>query len=129
MENNTPTLNTLQEAMQHFWDAVEYGRGTCHTNGLENYWSLLKRCIKMTNGSIEPFNLFRYLDEEDGRQAICRCGGQNGRQATDVQEAPRARKMCPRVSPRTLNDRTGGSRRRRNYDCFQQSKRTSKRFG
>lgn len=41
-----------------------YAKGKVHTNGLENYWSLLKRCIKGTYVSIEPFHLFRYLDEE-----------------------------------------------------------------
>ena len=51
----------VHEAVDH---AVEYVRGNCHTNGLENYWSLLKRCIKGTYISIEPFHLFRYLDEE-----------------------------------------------------------------
>ena len=35
-----------------------------HTNGLENFWSLLKRSIKGTYISIEPFHLFRYLDEQ-----------------------------------------------------------------
>ena len=35
-----------------------------HTNGLENYWSLLKRCISGTYVSVEPFHLFRYLDEQ-----------------------------------------------------------------
>ena len=37
------------------------------TNCLENYWSLLKRCIRGTYVSVEPFHLFRYLDEEDFR--------------------------------------------------------------
>ena len=41
-----------------------YVDGTVHTNGLENYWSLLKRSIKGTYVSIEPFHLFRYLDEQ-----------------------------------------------------------------
>jgi transposase-like protein len=35
-----------------------------HTNGLENFWSLLKRGLKGTYVSIEPFHLFRYLDEQ-----------------------------------------------------------------
>lgn len=39
-------------------------RGQVHTNGLENFWSLLKRAIKGTYVSVEPFHLFRYLDEE-----------------------------------------------------------------
>ena len=34
------------------------------TNGLENYWSLLKRALKGTYVSVEPFHLFRYLDEQ-----------------------------------------------------------------
>ncbi len=41
-----------------------YVDGTVHTNGLENFWSLLKRAIKGTYVSIEPFHLFRYLDEQ-----------------------------------------------------------------
>jgi transposase-like protein len=44
--------------------AEAYVDGTVHTNGLENYWSLLKRAIKGTYVSVEPFHLFRYLDEQ-----------------------------------------------------------------
>lgn len=44
--------------------AVEYVRGNVHTNTLENFWSLLKRGIKGTYVSVEPFHLFRYLDEQ-----------------------------------------------------------------
>ncbi len=39
--------------------------GQIHTNGFENFWSLLKRCIK--GMSVEPFHLFRYLDEQSFR--------------------------------------------------------------
>jgi hypothetical protein len=38
--------------------------GEVHTNGLENFWSLLKRGLKGTYVSVEPFHLFRYLDEQ-----------------------------------------------------------------
>lgn len=41
-----------------------YVRGHVHTNGLENFWSLLKRGIRGTYVSVEPFHLFRYLDEQ-----------------------------------------------------------------
>jgi len=41
-----------------------YAKGTVHTNGLENFWSLLKRGIKGTYVAVEPFHLFRYLDEQ-----------------------------------------------------------------
>ena len=44
--------------------AVEYVNGRVHTNGLENFWSLLKRGINGTYVSVEPFHLFRYLDEQ-----------------------------------------------------------------
>jgi hypothetical protein len=44
--------------------AEKYVDGNVHTNGLENFWSLLKRSIKGTYVSIEPFHLFRYLDEQ-----------------------------------------------------------------
>ena len=43
---------------------MEYVRGEAHTNGLENFWSLLKRSIHGTYVSVEPFHLFRYLDEQ-----------------------------------------------------------------
>ena len=39
-------------------------RGEVHTDGLENFWSLLKRGLKGTYVSVEPFHLFRYLDEQ-----------------------------------------------------------------
>jgi transposase-like protein len=44
--------------------AVCYAKGHVHTNGLENFWSLLKRTIRGTYVSVEPFHLFRYLDEQ-----------------------------------------------------------------
>ncbi len=47
--------------------AEAYVDGAVHTNGLENFWSLLKRAIKGTYISIEPFHLFRYLDEQSFR--------------------------------------------------------------
>ena len=46
-----------------------------HTNGIENFWTLLKRSIKGTYVGVEPFHLFRYLDEQVFRF--------NSRKATD----------------------------------------------
>jgi transposase-like protein len=43
--------------------AETYVDGRAHTNGLENFWSLLKRGLNGTYVSVEPFHLFRYLDE------------------------------------------------------------------
>src|SRR5436190_22586061 len=47
--------------------ACQYVDGRVHTNGLENFWSLLKRGISGTYVSVEPFHLFRYLDEQTFR--------------------------------------------------------------
>jgi transposase-like protein len=47
--------------------ADRYVNGQVHTNGIENFWSLLKRSIKGTYVSVEPFHLFRYLDEQTFR--------------------------------------------------------------
>jgi transposase-like protein len=44
--------------------AEKYADGVVHTNGLENYWALLKRALKGTYVSVMPFHLFRYLDEQ-----------------------------------------------------------------
>jgi len=55
--------------------AVAYVDGVVHTNTLENFWALLKRGISGTYVSVEPFHLFRYLDEQSFRY--------NERKATD----------------------------------------------
>jgi transposase-like protein len=44
--------------------AERYVDGQVHTNSLENFWSLLKRGLKGTYVAVEPFHLFRYLDEQ-----------------------------------------------------------------
>src|SRR5207248_495008 len=57
--------------------AVQYVDGQVHTNSLENFWSMLKRGISGTYVSVEPFHLFRYLDEQAYRF--------NNRQLTDAE--------------------------------------------
>ena len=47
--------------------ALRYVEGRVHTNGLENFWSLLKRGLGGTYVAVEPFHLFRYLDEQSFR--------------------------------------------------------------
>lgn len=51
----------VHEVINH---SIEYVRGNVHTNGIENFWSLLKRTIKGTYVSVEPFHLSKYLDEQ-----------------------------------------------------------------
>ena len=82
----------VHEAIDH---AREYVRGNVHTNGLENFWCLLKRCFKGTYVSVEPFHLFRYLDEQafrfnnrednDGERFLKAVGGIVGRRLTYCQ--------------------------------------------
>ena len=60
------------EAVAH---AESYVRGKVHTNGLENFWSLLKRSIKGTYVAVAPFHLHRYVNEQVFRY--------NARQGTD----------------------------------------------
>jgi|SRR5881394_1589785 len=62
--------------------AVEYVRGNVHTNGIENFWALLKRSIKGIYVSVEPFHLFRYVDEQSFRF--------NTRKATDADRSIQA---------------------------------------
>jgi transposase-like protein len=47
--------------------AIEYVRGSVHTNGLENFWSLFKRALKGTYVSVEPSHLDAYVVEQTFR--------------------------------------------------------------
>jgi len=61
-----PSYLRLEAAFRHHFvdHAVTYCEGRIHTNGLENFWSLLKRTIRGTYVSVKPFHLFRYLDQQ-----------------------------------------------------------------
>lgn len=55
----------IHESVDH---ACQYVRDTVvHTNGLENFWSLLKRSIKGTYVSVDAYHLMKYLDEQSFR--------------------------------------------------------------
>lgn len=49
---------------QFRYHAIEYAKGHVHTNGMENFWSLLKRTLNGKYISVAPFHLFRYVDEQ-----------------------------------------------------------------
>lgn len=74
--------------------AREYVNGHVHTNGIENFWSLLKRGLKGTYVSVEPFHLERYVDEQVFRF--------NERKGSD---ADRFRAALQRVSGKRLTYR------------------------
>jgi transposase-like protein len=72
--------------------AETYVKGNVHTNGLENFWSLLKRGINGTYVSVEPFHLFRYIDEQSYRY--------NNRREMD--DADRFSKVLTQIAGRRL---------------------------
>jgi len=74
--------------------AERYVDGRVHTNGMENFWSLLKRTIRGTYISVEPFHLTRYLDEQAYRF--------NTRKGTD---AERFQRVVSQVTGRRLTYR------------------------
>jgi transposase-like protein len=81
--------NYVHNVIDH---AEKYAEGRVHVNGIENLWSLLKRGIKGTYVSVEPFHLFRYLDEQafrfnmrrnsDAQRFIETLSGVTGRRVT-----------------------------------------------
>jgi hypothetical protein len=58
----------LLAARQYVHETVnhieEYVRGEIHTQGIENFWSLLKRGLNGTYVAVEPFHLDRYVAEQ-----------------------------------------------------------------
>jgi transposase-like protein len=53
--------NFVHKVVNHM---QEYVNGQVHTQGIDNYWSLLKRTLRGTYIAVEPFHLSRYLDEQ-----------------------------------------------------------------
>jgi transposase-like protein len=78
---------------------VEHVKGKVHTNGIENFWSLLKRTLKGTYVAVEPFHLDAYVTEQ-----VFRYNNSHGK--TDAQRFKKA--MSQVVGKRlTLAEVTG----------------------
>src|SRR4051812_24446418 len=74
-----------------------YVRGNVHTNGIENFWSLLKRGLGGTYIAVEPFHLFRYVDEQVFRY--------NNREHADgdvVKDDERFSRLCSQIVGKRL---------------------------
>jgi transposase-like protein len=91
--DTSTSYKDLEEFAHYAVDHAErYVQGRVHTNGLENFWSLFKRCIKGTHVAIEPFHLAAYLDAEmfrfnnrkvkDGDRFALALQGMDGRRLT-----------------------------------------------
>jgi transposase-like protein len=76
--------------------AKSYVEGSVHTNGCENFWSLLKRGLNGTYISVEPFHLFRYVDEQAFRY--------NNRKG--MNDAERFSLVCSQIAGRRLTWKT-----------------------
>ena len=59
--DNLKVHQFVHETVNHVQECV---RGEVHTQGIENFWSLLKRGLKGTYVAVEPFHLDRYVDEQ-----------------------------------------------------------------
>jgi hypothetical protein len=68
-EVHTDEFQGYQDLSSEFTHKVinhleHYVDGKVHTQGIENFWSLLKRGLSGTYVAVEPFHLFRYVDEQ-----------------------------------------------------------------
>ena len=83
--------------------AEKYVDGLVHTNGIENFWSLLKRGLSGTYVSVEPFHLFRYIDEQAFRY------NNRGNKKTPVHDGQRFQMMLSQVTGKRVmyKDLTG----------------------
>jgi transposase-like protein len=61
MQYDGLSRNFVHKVINH---SHEYVRGNVHTQGIENFWSLLKRTLRGTYVAVEPFHLDRYLSEQ-----------------------------------------------------------------
>ena len=88
--------------------AERYVDGQVHNNGVENFWSLLKRTLGGTYISVEPFHLFRYLDEQAFRF--------NGRKVNDSERFQRVMEQVAgkRVTYSELTGKSKEADRREN---------------
>ena len=77
--------------------AEAYVDGVVHTNGMENFWSLLKCGINGTYVSVEPFHLHRYVDEQ-----AFRFNNRKGKDGKDLGDAARFSKAVGQIVGKRL---------------------------
>jgi len=74
-----------------------YVDGQVHTNGMENFWSLVKRGLHGTYVSVEPFHLFRYVDEQ-----AFRFNNRLHKDGEKVSDSERFSRLCSQIVGRRL---------------------------
>jgi hypothetical protein len=65
--------------------------------GLENFWALLKRGLGGTYVTVEPFHLFRYVDEQ-----AFRYNQRKNADGTRISESERFSNLCEQIVGRRL---------------------------
>lgn len=93
--------------------AEKYVDGMIHTNGLENFWSLLKRSLGGTYVSVRPYHLHRYLDEQafrynkremaDGERVQRLVGGVEGKRVTWKELTGKKQPEPPKPAPHPIS--------------------------
>jgi transposase-like protein len=86
--------------------AIEYVNGNVHTNTMENFWSLLKRGLHGTYVSVEPYHLFRYLDEQAFRYNTRKDMNDSERFAIAVSQITGKRLTYAELTGKTLQTET-----------------------
>jgi transposase-like protein len=90
MTDEFPGYHALKDNYTHLVinHLERYVQGNVHTQGIENFWSLLKRGLGGTYVSVEPFHLFRYVDEQAFR--FNNRKHENGTKITDAERFSKA---------------------------------------
>ncbi|MGC2450449.1 MAG: IS1595 family transposase [Candidatus Sulfotelmatobacter sp.] len=88
------SYNFVHDVVNH---AERYVNGRVHTNGLENFWSLLKRGLRGTYVAVEPFHLARYIDEQ-----VFRYNNRKHSDKSPVTDAERFKLAMSQVAGRRL---------------------------
>ncbi len=103
-----PYMDGLQSNFVHeiVNKTESYVRGRVHVNGMENFWSLLKRGLKGTYVCVEPFHLSRYVDEQ-----VFRYNNRKHDDNTKITDAERFKAVMSDVLGKrlTYSDLTGKS--------------------
>jgi len=74
----------------------QYVKGRVHVNGVENFWSLLKRGLRGTYVAVEPFHLERYVDEQVFRF------NNRGSKDEPVNDGERMSRLCSQIIGKRL---------------------------
>lgn len=99
MTDDCPAYYELKYDYPHsiIQHAYEYVRGHVHTNGIENFWSLLKRSLHGTYISVEPFHLQAYVEEQ-----VFRYNNRGGKKTNKISDEQRFNLALSQIAGKRL---------------------------